>query len=323
MDLNHLSAYHGTGWKPRTDSLEDEIRRGDVWCPYQCDAEWGRLRAVQIYLPSLAISEVRDPHAVLHLSSIDYERLCSQFAGIWHVFERLDVKVHVVPQRLVDDRRHPNAMFQRDLFWQTRQGAVVARMASPVRAGEEVYGSQVLSGLRVPIALTVAGRGTFEGADCLWANPNAVFCGIGARTNEAGFEQIRDLLRRQGVRCIPLPVPRHVQHLLGCVQILSPTRALVRGDVVDPELVRGLREGGLLPILIPDTQEITDRQAFNFVVLDKDTVVMSQEAPRFQDVLKGHDVTVAACAPISELTKAAGGLACATGILHRESVSTK
>ena len=37
--------------------------------------------------------------------------------------------------------------------------------------------------MRVPIALTVGGRGTFEGADCLWANPNTVFCGIGKRTN--------------------------------------------------------------------------------------------------------------------------------------------
>lgn len=319
MELNRVAAYHGDGWRFRATSLEEDILSGFGWASYHCDAEWGRLRAVQLYIPGPAISAIRDPNAVLHLASIDHSQLADQLNRLVKVYESLGVQVRVLPTSIVDDRRHPNTVFQRDLFFQTRQGAVIARMASPVRAGEETYSSRSLAAMRVPIALTVGGRGTFEGADCLWANPNTVFCGIGKRTNEAGFEQVRHLLHQQGVSCIPLPIPSTVQHLLGCVQIISPGRALVRGDVVDAELLHGLRVGGLQPVLVEDSEEVLARQAFNFVVLSRDAVVMCAEAPQFRQTLQALQIDVVGVAPVSELAKAAGGLGCATGILHRES----
>lgn len=319
MDLKTKAAYHGPGFSVRTNSLEEDICEGRFWSDYRCDAEWGRLRAVQLYLPSSAISEIPDPNAVLHLAPIQYERLGEQMTQLLHVYETLGVQVHVVSQNLVHDRLHPNAMFQRDLFWQTREGAVIARMASPIRAGEEIYSSQTLANLRVPIAVTIGGNATFEGADCLWVNPSTVLCGVGKRTNQAGFEQVRDVLRRQGkgVRCLAVPVPENVQHLLGCVQVISPSRALVRGDVVSHPLLCLLREVGITPVLVRDTQEVLELQAFNFVVLDRDTVLLCEEAPKFRKFLQEHDVQVAAVTPSSELAHAAGGLACATGILCR------
>ena len=62
----------------------------------------------------------------------------------------------------------PNSIFCADLFFMTPQGAILARPASTVRAGEERLVARRLAALDVPILMSVHGDGVFEGADAMW-----------------------------------------------------------------------------------------------------------------------------------------------------------
>ena len=209
-------------------------------------------------------------------------------------------------------------MFQRDLFCQTPAGAVVSRMASPVRSGEEQYAARTLANLGVPIALTINGTGLLEGSDLLWVSPKTVLCGVGRRTNEFGQGQVAKLLETLDVECRPVPVPKEVQHLLGCVQVVSPERALVRTEIAPDSLLTELARLGLEIVSVSETDEVAEHWALNFAVLEPDRVIVSDEVPVFRRFLASLGIEIADAVPLSQYLNAAGGLACATGILARD-----
>jgi len=309
-------------FRARSGSPADGVREGAGWSPCAVSSEWGRLREVVLYRPGPDIEKLDDPPAVLHLERIDAQRLGQQHEELARCYQECGIRVHRVDPEGVDDRRHPNLMFQRDVFWQSPFGAVISRMASEVRAGEEPYTARTLAGLGVPIALTIGGRGTLEGADCLWIDADTVLCGVGGRTNRDGYRQLRDFLSLRGVKCLAVPAARRLQHLLGCVQIVSPRRALVRTEHASPELLRALAARGLEIVGIADTEEITTSLAFNFLVIDRDRVIVPAGTPAFHRLLRDLGIEIAATVEISEYVRAAGGIACATGILSREVQST-
>ena len=319
MALREHATYGGPGWAEREGTLADEVARGDIWAPYTCNSEWGRLRHVVLYCPGPDIQNVASPNEALHLRPVRHWDLRRQFHRICLAYQGAGVQVHRVPAS-GRDTRFPNLMFQRDLFWQTPAGAVVSRMASPVRSGEEQYAAQTLANLRVPISLTINGTGLLEGSNLLWVSPKAVLCGVGRRTNQSGQRQVAKLLETLDVECRPVPVPKEVQHLLGCMQVVSPERALVRTEIASDRLLRELARLGLEIVSVSETEEVAEHWALNFVVLEPDRVIVSGEVPVFRRFLASVGIQIADAVPISQYGNAAGGLACATAILARDLV---
>jgi N-dimethylarginine dimethylaminohydrolase len=298
--------------------MADDIRENSTWPRRAVDTEWRPLREVLLYLPGPEIATLADPVAALHLTRIDHRDLRRQHDALVRCYEDCGIRVHHVNPEGVEDLRHPNLVFQRDTFWQTPMGAVISRMASEIRAGEEEHTARTLADLGVSTALTIGGRGTLEGADCLWIDPRTVLCGVGGRTNRNGCRQLSRFLALNGVECLAVPGPQRLQHLLGCVQIVSSRRALVRTDHAAPELVRALATRRLEIVEIADTEEITRALAFNFLVIDRDRVIAPTGTPAFHRLLGDLGIEIAAKVEISEYVHAAGGIACATGILSRE-----
>ena len=318
MALDRPATYGGPGFRPRAATQKEEIRQGSVWAPHAVDSEWTRLLDVVLYLPGPAIEEVSDPDDALLLAPLSHARLREQHDHLLQRYEECGIRVHRVRNEGVDDRRHPNLIFQCDIFFMTPLGAVVSRMAGMARAGEERYLARALAEAGVPIALTVGGAGTLEGADCMWLTPDKVLCGVGVRTNDEGYEQLRVLLERNGIECIRVPIPPVVQHLLGLLQIVAPGRALLRGDLASAELLRVLQQAGVEVTTFPESKEITKALAFNFLVVDRERVIAPAGTPGFHKLLGEAGVQIVATVDVSEYVKAAGGIACATGVLGRE-----
>lgn len=318
MDLTEQVTYGGPGWVQREGTLADEIARGEIWAPYACNSEWGRLRHVALYCPGPDIQNIASPNQDLHLRPVRYRQLWRQFHRICRAYQGAGVHVHRVPPS-GRDTRFPNLMFQRDLFYQTKAGAVVSRMASRNRAGEEQYAARMLANLRVPIALMINGTGLLEGSDLLWVSPKTVLCGVGRRTNESGQRQVANLLETLDVECRPVPVPKGVhQHLLGCVQVVSPDRALVRTEIASDCLLGELARLGVEIVSVRETDEVVEHCALNFAVLEPDRVIVADEVPVFRRFLESLGIEIADAVPLSQYGNAAGGLACATGILARD-----
>ena len=322
--MSDRSAFQGKGWRPRLKSLSLELAEGrGIWAPWRVDSEYKRLEAVLLYCPGSELRSVRNPNAVQHLVRIDPGAIKKEFAGIASAFRKLGVAVHFPPRAFASGRwpEKLNLMYVRDLFFNTREGAVVSRMASAVRAGEEKHASLALAELGVPIARTISGRGLFEGADALWLDAKTVVCGVGNRTNAEGFAQLKEVLRAQGVMAVSTPLPRGVQHLLGILQIVDARLALVRVEIAPKSLVGLLVRRGFAVVPVPEIEETTARLGMNVVTVAPRTSVMPKGCPTLKRAYAVAGVAVAAEVEIGQLARGAGGLACAVGILSRRAQS--
>ena len=139
------AAYGGAGWQPRTSSLRDEI--GHVWSACGVGCEWAPLRAVLLHRPGPELAGLVEPDSVQMLQAVDASRARAQHDAMVQAYHEAGVRVETVDPPTVPP---PNLMFVADLMWMTPEGAIVARPASTVRAGEEIFVSRRLAELGIP-----------------------------------------------------------------------------------------------------------------------------------------------------------------------------
>lgn len=315
-----LPAYQGRGWKARRDSLARELN-SRIWSTWRVNSEWSDLRAVMLYVPGLELAAVRDPRAAQYVRRVRPSRLRRELLALGRAYRAAGVKVVYLKRTLLPPEMRktpPNLMFMRDLFLNTPEGCILSRMASGVRAGEEKFTAAQLASLAVPLRGMIGGRGLFEGADALWLDSKTVLCGVGQRTNPQGFAQLKTILAQQGVRAIAVKMPAGVQHLLGLLQIVDENLAVVRRRKIPANLRRLLKARGMRLIELEETPEVYERHGMNFVCLARRKIIMAAHCPEIARRLRSEGIKIAASVEISELLNAAGGIACATGILARK-----
>ncbi len=312
FDLLQAAAYGGEDWSSRTRSHAEEI--GSVWRACGIDSEWARLKAVLLHEPSAEWEQINDPNLVqmLHQPNLNLAR--QQHRAIAHAYRSAGVEVdYVAPNEIPS----PNLIFCADLFFMTPEGAILARPASTVRAGEERWIARRLADLGIPIVRTLNGNATFEGADALWLNPERVLLGHGLRTNAAGIEQVADVLQTMGVRTIPVELPYGGMHLMGQLRFVDENLAIAWPYRVSYPTVAALRAHGFEVVFIPDETEATQGHALNIVTLGRREILMPAGNPITQAFFESHNI-ICHTIEITELIKAAGGIGCLTGILARE-----
>ena len=311
MDPTKTAAYGGEGWRPRTTSLNQEM--GPVWGDWGAESECTPLRAVLLHLPGKEVESLADPDEVQMLSPIEVDLMRQQHAALAEAYRQAEVHVHYVTPAVTPP---PNTMFVRDLFFMTPEGAILARPASTVRAGEERHVARRLADLGVPIIRTVRGKGTFEGADALWLDENTVLLASGLRTNEEGANQVEQALEEMDVEVIRVELPYGTMHLLGTLNFADRNLAVAWPRRVPFKAVHSLRKRDFEVLWLPDEQEAIKGMALNFVTLKPRHIVMPANCPKTSSVYKASGIKCVEV-DISELIKAAGGIGCLTGILKR------
>lgn len=284
------------------------------------NSEFGRLCSVLLHRPGPEIGSYPDPARIQHLAPIDHHALMREFDAVTACFENLGIVVNLIdPTPVNEDVWYQyNLMYCRDLFFMTPHGAIMASMGNLARMSEPLYAARSLEALGVPLLHSVAGDGRFEGADALWLNEDLVVIGVGNRTNQRGYEQIRAVLERQGVSCIALPSRQVItQHLLGSVQIVDRNLALVRDGIIDCDIIRFLGERGFEVVAIPESSEVRLRQSMNIVTIAPRTVIMTSCCDETRKMYLKAGLKIAAELDLTQLMCGAGGLACATGIVAR------
>jgi N-dimethylarginine dimethylaminohydrolase len=315
MDRYHLhnaSAYGGGGWSPRATTLRDEI--GTVWGRFGQSNEWAPLRSIMLHRPGPELAAAHDPNAVQMLDKLDVEKARIQHDRLVDTFTRAGVKVYEVDP---SGPASPNQMFVADLFLMTPEGAILARPASTVRAGEERWVARRLADLGIPILKSVRGEGTFEGADAAWISPSTVLLGRGLRTNAEGASQVAGLLNEMGVRVIQVDLPCGTMHLMGMLRFADQGLALAWPERLAYAAVESLRNSGFTVQFIPDATEATRGFALNFVTIAPGKIIMPAGNPITQSFYESLGITCLTV-DISELLKAAGAVGCLTGIIERE-----
>jgi N-dimethylarginine dimethylaminohydrolase len=120
-----------------------------------------------------------------------------------------------------------------------------------------------------------------------------------------------------GVETLTVDLPLGTMHLMGMLRFLDRDLALVWPGRLAYAAVERLRKSGFRVLLIPDTREAMQTMALNFVTLKPRSILMAAGNPATQAMLEAEGVTCHTVA-VDELVKAAGGIGCLTGILHRE-----
>jgi len=311
-DRSKGSPYGGKGWSPRERSLKEEL--GDIWSSCGVNNEWNRLKKVLLHRPGIELKRISDPDDVQMIEIPSIEIITKQHDNLAEAFRNSGVTVSYLEPNVTPP---PNLMFVADLLFTTPEGMILSRPASSVRAGEERFVAARLASLGIPILRSIHGKGTFEGADAAWLNPDTVMISVGFRTNKEGAMQVSSHLKEMGIESVKVDLPSGSMHLMGDLRFADQDLAICRPGRLCDSTLEILREHGFSTLFAPDEAEIATGLSMNFVTLGPKKILTASGNPNTQRFyeelgLKCHLVN------ISEVTKAAGGIGCLTGILERE-----
>jgi len=300
-------------------SLETSIAEdfSEFWDgDWGCDSEVGKLQTVLLRRPGKEIEGITDPEDCRWLEIMDAKIARDQHDALAELFRSEGVVVHYV-EKMREDK--PNAMFMRDNVLMTPQGAIVGRQAMACRRGEERYAAEALARLGVPIIRTIAGRGVFETACCLWVDAESVIIGTGNRANEEGAQQIEQTLRSMGVEhFLHLPIPYGYAHIDSIISFLDKKTAVFDPARLPWDVWTTLNNRGFKLFEAPSPHE-TKALALNFVALAPGKILMAAGYPETKEYLQSWGIAVIEV-EITELRKGWGSLHCMTAILKREPI---
>jgi arginine deiminase len=310
--MSLTGAYGGEKWSPRVQSRREEMPH--IWGDWGSGSECSRLKAVLLHRPGRELDEIEDFDAAQMRADLRPDLARAQHDDMAAAYREEGIAVHYVEGYRPDK---PNQLFCRDLMTMTPEGAILARPASTVRAGEERYVAEALGALGVPILMSVHGNGTFEGADAMWAAPDLCFVAEGLRTNRAGAEQVTWALRNIGVAVEPVTLPYGAMHLDGILNFAAPDLAVVWPRRTPMNVARALQERGVRLVHLLDEPATHDCLPGNFVAVAPNRILMPTGSPRQKAIYEEAGITCIEI-DVSELIKAGGGIHCMTAFLKRE-----
>ena len=188
----------------------------------------------------------------------------------------------------------PDSAFVEDTVVVYDDLAVISRPGAVERQPETAGTEQTLAGLGYRIA-RIEEPGTLDGGDVL-KHGGLVWVGLGGRTNQAGLDQLADLLSPLGAKVVGVPLTR-VLHLKSAVTALPDGTVVGFEPLVDNVTVWD------------EFQPVPEEPGSHVVLLDGETVLMSTAAPRSRALFEERGLRVVAV-DISEFEKLEGCVTC-------------
>ena len=204
------------------------------------------LRRVVMRRPGRATFEA-DPETWHYARRLDPTKLARQYDLLVRHVEESGAEIEWIPGA---DDGLADSIFVFDPSFMTPHGAIVLRPGKTLRVPEAGLHERLYERLDIPVVGTVTEPGTAEGGDLLWLDETTLLAGRGFRTNQAGIDQLRDILGPFGVEvhAFDLPVWRGSEaclHLLSLMSPLDRDLALVHAPLIPVALYRMLRERGI------------------------------------------------------------------------------
>ena len=134
----------------------------------------------------------------------------------------------------------------------------------------------------IPVLGTVHGDGLAEGGDMVWLDANTLLAGVGFRTNMAGIEQLRSILKPLDVRVLEFQLPywsgpQDVLHLMSFLSLLDSDLAVVYRKLMPAVLFQLLSARGIHMVDVPDDEY--DSLGCNVLALEPRVVLMAEGNP--------------------------------------------
>ena len=146
----------------------------------------------------------------------------------------------------LEDETHywTNLLFARDVALMVPKGAILTRFAMYFHAGDTFVTQKMLAEQKIPILGAIQGNGSMEGGSFSMLDSKTAIVGRSVRVNDAGIEQLRQLLSYQGIELIVVDMPAYYIHLDEAFLPVDKDKILVSTFILPHWFLKLLRERG-------------------------------------------------------------------------------
>ena len=215
----------------------------------------------------------------------------------------------------------PDAVYCHDASFPSRRGMILMQMGKENRSGEPAAHARIYAERRIPVIGAIEPPGLAEGGDLVWLDEHTLLAGEGYRTNAGGIAQLREILTRDGVEVIAVPLPfGDGPHC--CLHLMSLISVLDRRTMVADLRFLGVPTFEMLKArgweLIPIVEEERSTMAANVLALGERTLLAIAANRKTNARLRdgGFEVLTYEGSEISQ--NGSGGPTCLTRPLVRE-----
>ena len=196
--------------------------------------------------PGRAMCEA-DPAVWHYAGPVDAGRMQRQYDRFAASVAESGAQIEWIPER---DDGLADSIFVFDPSFMTPRGAILLRPGKVLRRPEVALHEALYPRLGVPVVGAIEAPGVAEGGDLLWLDQGTLAVGRTFRTNQAGIDQLRDLLVPLGVRVLVFDLPvwngsAACLHLLSVVSPLDRDLALVYPRLLPVALLDLMRGRGI------------------------------------------------------------------------------
>lgn len=314
------------GDPPFEDQAELVAHWGRAW---GVNNDVGRIRSVLVHRPGAEMAVVDPSKRIESIGSFGdleqgwyfqsdrvppVEAMQAQHDAMVAALTAAGVEVHHVDG--VDNKRLKSC-YTRDPLIMVNGGAIICRMGTRVRRGEEQAITRTLGRLGIPTLRTLSGSAVMEGGSFAWINPKTAVIGCGIRVNREGARQIGEVLASQGVDLIVIDLVGYDIHIDGSFLMIDRDLALVDPTGLPFSFLERLQGLGIRTIEITPAD---DKWIVNSLALAPGELLMPPGASNQTcDALgaKGVSWTVL---DYGDMQLNGGGIHCSTTPLIRDSI---
>jgi N-dimethylarginine dimethylaminohydrolase len=287
---------------------------------YGSQAMSSRLTKVLMRRPgkSLLAADAREWH---YGPTFDAEKAIAQYAYFATLVEKSGAAITWIEDNgdgLAD------SMFTQDPSFVTDHGAVILRMGKKLRLPEGDLHEAAYRKAGVPILGRLTAPGTVESGDCVWLDKKTLCIGRGVRSNQAGIDQVAEILKPLGVTVLGFDLPlwqgeEACLHLMSVISPLADDLALVHAPLLPASFYLLLRERGIIMIVAPE-EEFADSNGLNLNVLPTSPkkVIMVEGFPKTKAAMEAAGCEVETFPADALCIACEGGPTCLTRPIHRE-----
>ena len=277
------------------------------------------LERVMMHRPGAAMANA-DPAVWNYGSALNGETLAQQHAAFAEIVEASGAEIEWLPD---NQDGLADAVFTHDPSLVTAKGAILLNMGKPLRKAERGAHAAYYDQAQVPVLGEVTAPGTAEAGDCLWLDENTLAVGRGFRTNQAGIDQLTNLLSPLGVDVLAydLPVYKGAQaclHLMSIISLLAEDLALVYEPLMPASFYQLLQERGVELLAAPSEEfEASHGLNLNVLALSPRHGVMISGFPRTQALMEEAGCRIQTFDGAELCIKCEGGPTCLTRPVRR------
>ena len=279
------------------------------------------LQKVAVMKPGMSLLTA-DPEKWHYGPLFDPDKVASIHNDFVQMLQKSGAEVLWMPE---DDRGIADAVFTYDASLMTMAGAILMSPGKTLRSGEEAIHREFYKAHNIPVIGEINGQARAEAGDTLWLDERTLVIGRGFRTNQAGVEQLRDIVIPLGVdvHAFDLPVfsgKAACLHLMSLLSLVDTYSALVCLPLLPVGLFELLENKGFSMIEAPYAEFLSSNTlSTNILATAPGECIMLDSLPQTHSALVRNGINVQVFQGDALCIGCEGGPTCLTRPLLRSS----